>query len=910
MSTVEIRPRALAITGYAGLVALDQAVLDAIPAAVYVCAADGRIARFNRAAAELWGRSPRPGDTDERFCGAYRLFLPDGQPLPHAKTPMADALRDGLAAHDREVVIERPDGSRVTVLVSIEPLRDEFGRIQGAINCFLDITKRTRAENELRITESALRQREHQTRQILDALPAAIYTTDASGTIDFYNRAAAELAGRTPEVGKDKWCVSWRLYSAKGDPLPLDKCPMAVSLAEGTPVRGREIFAERPDGERIAVMPYPTPLRDSGGKLIGGLNMLVDVTDRKRAEEALAQRAKQQTALYEFTDRLYRAETRAQVLEAALDAIILALQCDRASVLLFDNYGVMRFVASRDLSETYRTAVEGHSPWAADTINPDPILMNDIATADVSDQLRATIVNEGIGALGFIPLVANGKLAGKFMAYYDTPHLFSGEDVDLALLIARQLGFALSRMQLEDMRRQAEHALRDSEQRLQLALEAGRMGAWEWEIEAGRVIWSPGLEELHGLAPGTFGGRIEDFERDIHPADLECVRAEIQKSLRQLSDYHVVYRAVRPDGETCWVEAFGRLQFDENGVTPKKLSGVCMDVTERKRAEEALRVSQERLRLALGASRTIAWSWDFPSGTIEMAGNAAWDPMLPSKAHEGDVWARVHPDDHAMVSAVIEHAKEQASDFTFDCRALLNGGSETIWMQVRGAVETDTNGTPVRAMGTAIDMTERKRAEQQRTLLINELNHRVKNTLATVQALSIQTMRSDNSAETQRLFQERLAALSRAHDLLTTQNWEGAHLRDVAERALAPFYTGQERIFVDGAQVRVTPKQALAISMALHELATNAAKYGALSNDHGRVRIAWSVVENDGVDELRLSWTESGGPPVSPPSRLGFGARLIGRNLAQDLGAPARIDYPPEGVLAQIRTLLEKHSGL
>ena len=200
-------------SGYEAILALDQTILDAIPAAVYVCAADGVVVRFNQRAVELWGRAPRAGDTDERFCGSLRLFQTNGTPLPHSSTPMEAVLRTGKPARDGEVVIERPDGSRINVLINIEPLRGSSGELQGAINCFQDITER-------KTNEFAARASERRLREILDALPAPIYTTDAEGHITFFNRGVAELAGRRPRLGADKCCVNWGLEDFKRQSAP------------------------------------------------------------------------------------------------------------------------------------------------------------------------------------------------------------------------------------------------------------------------------------------------------------------------------------------------------------------------------------------------------------------------------------------------------------------------------------------------------------------------------------------------------------------------------------------------------------------------------------------------------------------------------------------------------------------
>jgi PAS domain S-box-containing protein len=165
-----------------------------------------------------------------------------------------------------------------------------------------DVTERKRYEEKLREGEEKLREGEERFRSLLEALPAAIYTTDAAGRVTFYNDAAAKLAGRTPKLGSDEWCVTWRLYSPDGTPMPHEQCPMALALKENRPIRGMEAIAERPDGTRVAFAPYPTPLRDASGAVVGAVNMLVDITDRKRIEgdlrrlsEELEERVEQRT---------------------------------------------------------------------------------------------------------------------------------------------------------------------------------------------------------------------------------------------------------------------------------------------------------------------------------------------------------------------------------------------------------------------------------------------------------------------------------------------------------------------------------------------------------------------------------------------------------------------------------------
>jgi two-component sensor histidine kinase len=183
----------------------------------------------------------------------------------------------------------------------------------------------------------------------------------------------------------------------------------------------------------------------------------------------------------------------------------------------------------------------------------------------------------------------------------------------------------------------------------------------------------------------------------------------------------------------------------------------------------------------------------------------------------------------------------------------------------------------------------------------------VKNTLAMVQSMAMQTLR--NSHDTEQAagqIEARLIAMSKAHDLLTRENWEGASLREVVEKAVVPYCDqGRDRFEFEGPDIWLSPKQALAIAMGLHELCTNAVKYGALSTDAGHVRISWAVTGLNGARQMRIRWTEIGGPAVTSPSRRGFGSRLVERGLKQDLGGEVRIEFAPAGVNCFIDAPLE-----
>ena len=201
------------------------------------------------------------------------------------------------------------------------------------------------------------------------------------------------------------------------------------------------------------------------------------------------------------------------------------------------------------------------------------------------------------------------------------------------------------------------------------------------------------------------------------------------------------------------------------------------------------------------------------------------------------------------------------------------------------------------------EVAERVRAEERQELLINELNHRVKNTLATVQSIAIQTLRPHlDPGQAKELFTERLIALSRAHDVLTARSWAGAELGEVARRALEPFDDDASHAKASGPTVWLSPKAALAIAMALHELGTNATKYGALSSPAGEVRLTWTL---ETPEMLRLVWRERNGPRVTAPTGRGFGSRLIERGLKADLGGEARLSFEPDGLVCEITARID-----
>ncbi|HET9468020.1 MAG TPA: ATP-binding protein [Vicinamibacterales bacterium] len=278
----------------------------------------------------------------------------------------------------------------------------------------------------------------------------------------------------------------------------------------------------------------------------------------------------------------------------ALDALRDALDITRASVLLFDEQGVMQFQDSRGISDRYRARVTGHSPWTPASEGATPIVVADVTTAADLAELLPVLQEERIASLAFIPLTVRGRVLGKFMLYGDEPGQFSDSDVLFATAVARYVAFAIDR-------RRAEQSATAGADRLRFALGAAAMGTWEWRVGTNQLDWSETLRDMHGLQPGDDDVSFERYQREIHPDDRERVLTALERSLSGGAGHHIEYRIVLADGSVKWVEGKGRVLRDESGA-PVRMIGICMDITDRKRAE----ADREKLLEQIEAARQRA----------------------------------------------------------------------------------------------------------------------------------------------------------------------------------------------------------------------------------------------------------------------------------------------------------------
>jgi PAS domain S-box-containing protein len=328
--------------------------------------------------------------------------------------------------------------------------------------------------------------------------------------------------------------------------------------------------------------------------------------------------------------------------------------------------------------------------------------------------------------------------------------------------------------------------------------------------------------------------------------------------------------------------------------------------------DPVLRQTEQQLEVALQAARMGTWAIDLVTGeltTSELCRKDYGWPLDRQMTNE-ELLGLIHPGDMKMREDLIREAMMARQDLEVEYRVIRPDG-EIVWILVRGRADYDAEGRPFRAQGVSLDVTDRKRAEERQRVLVAELNHRVKNTLAIVQSLALQTHRTtDNPIAFMEALNARVRALATAHDLLTENSWEGALLKDVISRTLAPYAAetaGNRRIDIAGPPLRLNPETAVVLNMAFHELVTNAAKYGALSTPGGSVSVVWVV---DGASEparIEIVWREAGGPAVVQPARRGFGTHVLEAGLAHELDGEVAMDFESGGLVCRMRyTVSEK----
>ena len=374
------------------------------------------------------------------------------------------------------------------------------------------------------------------------------------------------------------------------------------------------------------------------------------------------------------------------------------------------------------------------------------------------------------------------------------------------------------------------------------------------------------------------------------------------------------------DAERMVVRADGTRLFVSVNIDPLRnakgeLVGAVncfLDITERKRVDDALENSrlraleQEQRLAATYEHAAIGISEIAPDGSFLSVNEAICSITGFSREHllANKLFTHTHPEDADPDREGFRKQVGGELEFYSIEKRFIRKDGQVIWLSVRSSPVRADDGHLLYVVRVVQDITERKAAERRQKLLIDELNHRVKNTLATVQSLASQTARgAPTPAAFREGFEGRLIALSKAHDQLTVHHWESADLRDLISASLAPYTgAGPERVVLRGEDLVLRPRAVLTLAMTFHELTTNAAKYGALSVPGGCIEIHWQSIQGggDGRPSMRIDWIEQGGPPATEPLKRGFGSKLIEGSIAAELGGSARLAFEPGGLRCEI----------
>ena len=331
------------------------------------------------------------------------------------------------------------------------------------------------------------------------------------------------------------------------------------------------------------------------------------------------------------------------------------------------------------------------------------------------------------------------------------------------------------------------------------------------------------------------------------------------------------------------------------------------DISARKRAEDQVVHSESRLATALRAGKLGVFEFTYRPQTAyywDSTVRQIWGVGEDEEVTDTTYWQSLHPEDAPKIIAIGEQIAATGEPGRIDIEYRITRWSDRSmrWVRVALDIVSDAHG-PYKMIGTAQDITERKTAEEHAQLLMREINHRSKNLLAVVQSIAQQMARNSHIETFPQRFAERLAGLASSQDLLVKNYWKGVSLRELIASQLSHYadLLGS-RIHLDGNDVSIAPAAAQNIGMAVHELATNAAKYGALSNDRGEVVIAWQLAPGEGGEkDFLLSWTERNGPPVPAPTHKGLGSFIVTRLFKHSLNGEVTQDFAPEGVHWSIR---------
>lgn len=744
-------------------------------------------------------------------------------------------------------------------------------------------------------TESALRRANSKLRLTLDLGKFGSWERDLSGSEIVANATCKAHLG----LASDESLTLERLRRLQhpGDVERIEKA-IAYALATKTDYHV-EHRVLRPDGRigRILVKGRAFYEGDTPVRLVG---ITQDLSERERIREEALHAQHRQEFLLNLNDRLRDFQDPYDIMEATAQSL--------GRLLKVDSVGYGEYDRARDVVMVEREwsrgviSNEGRShrfrdlpSWVVDDLEQGGTLA--IADVKTDPRLSDAPIQSFYATLNVrttvtVPLLNQGELKALLYISSSEPHSWADDDISLIEDVAKRTWIAIEKAR-------AESRLRETQARFEIIAESLPALVWILRADLNLTYTNQRWVTYSGLPPEQALGH--SWMNAIHPDDLAKILEDVKGLIRTHSSYETEARYRSTDGVYRWHLIRAAPLHDAKGEFTGWV-GTSVDIHDMKETEKALRDSEERLSLAQRAAGIGVFDWDVPSGKV------TWTPEqerlfgVEPGSFKGDFAAweeKVLPEDLGPANKVMQEAL-----------ARHDGEVNLVYRMRRpdGSVHTidtialffyDADGKPLRMVGVNIDITRYKQAEHRQQLLIRELHHRVKNTLATVQAIVGSTARTASSIEEfYQGFVGRIVSLARTHNLLTEDYWQKASLDELIQTELGPYEDeARNRVTIEGPTVELPSEAAVPIGMALHELTTNAAKHGALSTFGGQVNVKWTVEEPEkGKPVLVFSWTEHGGPRVTEPSRHGFGTRLLQRVLTAQLNAEVDMNYDESGL--------------
>lgn len=823
---------------------------------LHLVSENGTILRANRAELAMLGYSA------EEYVGRNIRDL-------HVDEPTIDDILKRLKR--REAIDQFParlrakDGSIRHVLITSNA-RTKDGRFVNT-RCFtVDVTDRVRADE-------LIREQERRLTATYEHAGSGIVEVDADGRLLRVNTRLCELMGRTADELLGRSIFDETFF----DDVKQDREQFGKQIAGNLDRYTIEKRLLRSDGSSFWASVTSTCVQDPNGTFLYAVRVQNDISDQKKAQEDLALQADNYAALHRFVDGLQHARSIEDVQSLALDAIRDGLCCQRASILQFDKAGVMRFVASQGLSERYRTAVDGHSPWARDDEFPEPIYLSNIELADLPGSLKEDVVTEGIQAVAFIPIMDSGGLLGKLMAYYDCPHEFTEAEREVALTLARQLGAGIERMRSQK-----------AAQQLAAIIESSHDAIVSKDLDGIVQTWNRGAEILFGYTASEIVGKPITM---VIPQDRLDEESHILGRIRngEAVDHFETIRR-RKDGSDVDVSLTISPVRDAKGRIVGA-SKITRNITERKEAEAKIRESKQHLQDLLAAIPAAIYTTDaqgkityFNETAVELAGRT---PNLGSDEF-CVTWKLYWPDGTPLPHDQCPMAvslREGRAVRGVEAVAERPDGTRVPFIPYPTPMR-DASGKIVGGINMLVDISERKQAESQQRLLLDELNHRVKNNMQMLQSLLLSAAKRSDSSEARKVLEEatgRIASMAAAqrvlYDTVDAMNFKAPQFLDAVCQTVQQIFPSHVTIDSEAAHAELPNDVAMPLALIVNELLTNAVKHGATEQTAQVIRVTFA--RDDGSYSLTVE-DQGAGFDLEAVRHKSSGLRLV-EGLARQL---------------------------